>query len=297
MEQNIAISVKELEKSYGKRKVLHGISFHVGANRVVGFLGPNGAGKTTTIKLILGFLNPDVGSVEIMGFKTERNKNIANIGYVPEAPQLYPYLTGRELLALTGRLIGMKTNVLEKEIENICEFFAITDCIENKMSTYSFGDTKKVAYAQAMLGDPDILIFDEPYNGLDPIGINKVREMILELKRKGKTVFLSSHFLSEMEKICDDVIMINQGKIILTGEIHKLKQCFKIVNFAKSNERFKQILENHKIKTEELKASFFSEIRDNELEKIIKLLKEKHEFSDFLNELPSLENIFLNLLQ
>jgi ABC-2 type transport system ATP-binding protein len=292
---NIAISVRGLEKSYGKERVLKGVSFDVESDRVVGFLGPNGAGKTTTIKLILGFLNPDAGSIEIMGEKKRRDKIMVNIGYVSEAPKFYPYLTGRQLLNLTGRLLKMKSEALNREIEKIAEYLNLKEFIDKKISTYSLGNLKKLAFAQAILGDPKILIFDEPYNGLDPIAINKVRKMIIELKEKGKTIFVSSHLLAEMERICDDVIMINKGSIVISGNIDKLKKSYKIFSSLKYTESLQKILENKGIEMGNFNLSYTLRLQDEEFKKLIKLLEENVSM-DF-KTLPSLEDVFLNIVQ
>lgn len=218
------LCVKNLEKSFGKNKVLKEISFDVQNFSVTGFLGPNGAGKTTTIKLILGFLNPDNGLIEIFGDSKKHYENIKKIGYVPEAPQFYPFLKGRELLELTGKLLKIDPKNLNNKIESLTRNFFLNDFLEKKIYSYSFGTLKKLAFVQSLLGDPELLIIDEPYNGLDPIAINVVREMIIEFRKKGKAIFVSSHLLSEMERICDDVILINNGNVIISGNLRKIKE-------------------------------------------------------------------------
>ncbi|MCM8803470.1 MAG: ABC transporter ATP-binding protein [Candidatus Omnitrophica bacterium] len=293
MQSNI-ISIRNLVKSFNKFKVLKGISFDVRYNSITGFLGPNGAGKTTTIRLILGFLNPDEGLIEIFGENKRHNIIMMKIGYVSEAPQFYPYLTGRQVMELTGRLLKIELNNLNKDIEYLSKFFSLSNYIEKKILSYSFGTIKKLAFAQSMLGDPELFIFDEPYNGLDPIAINRVREMILELKGKGKTIFISSHLLSEMEKVCDDVVLINNGTIILCGNIIKLKEEWRIISAIKTHAELKKILwEKRGVEIEE-GIPWISVINNSNL---IELMNEEPFKSAIsVKETPSLEDIFLNVV-
>lgn len=230
---NEVIIVRDLEKSFNKSKILKKISFNVKEGSITGFLGPNGAGKTTTIKLILGFLNPDNGLIEIFGKSGKRDEIMKKIGYVSETPNFYPYLKGREILELTGKLLKMDSDYLEKEIGNLSKFFQFEKFLLKKISTYSFGTMKKLAFIQSILGGPELLIIDEPYIGLDPVAINRVREIILEFKREGKTIFLSSHLLSEMERICDDIVLINNGEIVYEGELLKLKEMNRAISKGK----------------------------------------------------------------
>lgn len=288
------IRVRDLVKSFNKYKVLKGVSFDVKYNRIVGFLGPNGAGKTTTIKLVLGFLNPDEGLIEIFGENKKQDNIMKKIGYVSEAPQFYPYLTGRQLLELTGRLLKMKPEVLKKDVENLSKFFSLDNVLERKILSYSFGNLKKLAFAQSMLGDPELFIFDEPYNGLDPIAINRVREMIVELKRKGKTILVSSHLLSEMERICDDVILINNGNIILSENITKLKEGWRIISVIRSNTKLSRILwEKKGIRIEE-GFPWIPEVNSHLMELIN---EEPFRSAISEKEIPTLEDIFLNVLR
>lgn len=291
MQSNI-ISIRNLVKSFNKFKVLKGISFHVRCGSVTGFLGPNGAGKTTTIKLILGFLNPDEGLIEIFG-ESKRKNVMTKIGYVSEAPQFFPYLTGRQVLELTGRLLKIKSNNLNKDIEYLSKFFSLNNYMERKTLSYSFGTIKKLAFVQSMLGAPELFIFDEPYNGLDPIAINRVREMIFELKRNGKTIFVSSHLLSEMEKICDDIVLINNGNIVLCGNIIKLKEEWRAIFAINSDTEMRKIL-REKGGIEVNEGTKLIGINNNLIE-----LMNKEPFKSFLSikELPSLEDIFLNLIE
>jgi ABC-2 type transport system ATP-binding protein len=222
------LDVKNLVKDYTtgflrkKVRVLKGVSFSVNRGEIFGFVGPNGAGKTTTFKTILGFVPPTGGSVEIMGKPLGDVDVKKHIGYLPENPYFYDYLTGEELLHYMGELYGLNGGGLSKRVNELLEKVNMSHAKRVQLRKYSKGMLQRVGVAQALINDPEFLILDEPMSGLDPMGQREIRELILEQKKKGKTILLSSHILSDVEALCDRVGVIIGGRVVKMGELGKL---------------------------------------------------------------------------
>lgn len=222
------LNVENLVKDYTtgflrKRvRVLKGVSFSVNKGEIFGFVGPNGAGKTTTFKTILGFVSPTGGSVEIMGKPLGDVDVKKHIGYLPENPYFYDYLTGEELLHYMGELHGLNGSGLSKRVDELLEKVNMSHAKRVQLRKYSKGMLQRVGVAQALINDPEFLILDEPMSGLDPMGQREIRELILEQKKKGKTILLSSHILSDVEALCDRVGVIIGGRVVKMGELGKL---------------------------------------------------------------------------
>ncbi len=220
------IRVENLQKTYRtgfllrQKKALSGISFHVPKGVIYGFIGPNGAGKSTTIKLLTGLLRKDSGTVLIAGRDPSDVESRRHLGYSPEQPYFYDYLTGRELMRFYGRLCGLSGRLLDERVGWALSLLnADKDWINRRLRTYSKGMMQRVGIAQAILSKPELLILDEPMSGLDPVGRKDVREAILALNREGVTVFYSSHLLSDVETISHRVAMIVGGKIVREGTV------------------------------------------------------------------------------
>lgn len=220
------IQVENLQKTYRSgflmrpKKALSGVSFSVPAGVVYGFIGPNGAGKSTTIKLLTGLLRRDSGKILVAGRDPLDVESRRHLGYSPEQPYFYDYLTGRELMRFYGRLSGLSGRLLEERIDWALSLLnADKDWISRRLRTYSKGMMQRVGIAQAILSKPELLILDEPMSGLDPVGRKDVREAILSLNREGVTVFYSSHLLSDVETISHRVAMIVGGKIVREGTV------------------------------------------------------------------------------
>lgn len=212
---DFVLRVGGLSKRYGRVRALRGADFSLRRGAVTAFLGENGAGKTTAIKLILGFLRPDSGRVELAARRT---------GYVPERPAFFPWLKGKEIIALTAGLSGINPQERSRMTERVAELIAFDiDLLERRVPAYSLGNQKKFCYLQSFLIDPELLIVDEPFSSLDPPSIRKVRDLFLQMKKDGKTVFLSSHLISEMEKIADEFIIIRKGHIVIQGDLDHLR--------------------------------------------------------------------------
>jgi len=194
------------------------LSLKVSSGSIVAFVGPNGAGKTTTIHTLLGFLKPDAGSVRLFG-QPAGTDQLHRIGYQPEIFHTYPFYKAREVLRYYGRLSGMASQDLDQKIPGLLDRMGLADAANRRAVTFSKGMNQRLGLAQALLHDPDLLILDEPTSGLDPEGRRLVLEIIGEEKAKGRTVFLSSHILSDVERTCDEVVMIRQGEIVFTEQL------------------------------------------------------------------------------
>ncbi len=205
-----------------KTRVLKDVSFDVHKGEVFGFVGPNGAGKTTTFKSILGFVTPTEGKIELMGKEHSSSEVKSRIGYLPENPYFYDYLTGEELLFYMGELHGLKRKHLREKVDELLLKVRMEHAKKVQMRKYSKGMMQRIGIAQALINDPEFIILDEPMSGLDPIGRREIKDLILEEKRSGKTILLSSHMLSDVEALCDRVGIIMGGAVIKTGKIGDL---------------------------------------------------------------------------
>lgn len=237
------ISVSNLQKSFGRRKILHDISFDIHPGEIVGFVGPNGAGKTTTIKCIVGLQKPNSGTVKINGFdiKKDFKKAIEHVGAIVEGPDLYSSLTGRKNLKM---IMNNYKHVDKSRLEEVIKVSGLGKRIDTKVSTYSLGMKQRLGIAAALINKPDILILDEPTNGLDPQGIKELRDFIREIAKTGCSVLISSHNLLELESFITHVCMIKNGKIIFNGELSELKNksdeyTFEVSDVDKCVELFK----------------------------------------------------------
>lgn len=218
----VTLAVKGLKKSINNKEIIRGLDFELKKGEVFGFLGPNGSGKTTTVRMIVGLIKPTHGTIEICGFDVQKNftKAMEQIGCIVENPELYPYLTGSENLKLFS---GMMKAVTKERIDEVVKLVGLSERMDDKVHTYSLGMRQRLGIAQALLGNPKILILDEPTNGLDPSGIREMREFIKYLaKNEGLSVFVSSHLLSEIQLMCDRVAIISKGKILQIGEVSTL---------------------------------------------------------------------------
>lgn len=216
--------IKDYKTGFLKKNnlVLKGVSFEVDEGEIFGFVGPNGAGKTTTFKSILGLVTVTDGSIKIMDKSAQDLKVKQNIGYLPENPYFYDYLTGEELLCYMGDLHGLDKSIQRQRIEELLEKVEMSHAGNVQLRKYSKGMLQRIGIAQALINDPEFIILDEPMSGLDPLGRREVKDIILEEKRKGKTILLSSHMLADVESLCDRVGIIMDGVVIKIGKISEL---------------------------------------------------------------------------
>ena len=219
------IKLENITKWYSKGfipkkvEILKGVTLTVNKGDVFGYLGPNGAGKTTTIKILLNLLKSDKGSAQINGIDVTNPKSRQSVGYLPEQPCYYDYLTGKEFLDYCGSLFRIQKQSLQKKIDELLEKVGLENARNTHLRKYSRGMLQRIGIAQALINDPEVLILDEPLSGLDPHGRKDVLDIIIEQKNKGNTIFFSSHILADAESLCDKIGIINEGVLIAEGDI------------------------------------------------------------------------------
>ncbi len=215
---------KTFRKPFSRRKVeaVRGVSFEVEGGEVFGFLGPNGAGKTTCIKMLTGLIFPTSGSARVFGEEVPSPHAMKRVGFLPENPYVYPYLTSREFVELCGRLSGMSGHTLTKRTEAVLGRVGMSEAIDRPVRALSKGMGQRVGLAAALVHDPDLLILDEPMSGLDPVGRKDVRDLILEERQRKKTVFFSTHILNDVETLCDRVCILRKGLVVVSGKLSEL---------------------------------------------------------------------------
>jgi len=218
------ITLDNVTKILAGRQILKNISFVVEQGDIFGYLGPNGAGKTTTIRIILGLFPPTSGKTFILGKNVGCDDAREKVGFVLEADGLYDNMTAYENLGYYCQIYGMPSALKSKRIDEMLELVELSDRAGDKVSSYSKGMRQKLALARSMVHEPDLLIFDEPTAGVDPTGQMEVRQILLNLAQRGKTIFLSSHNLDEVQRICNRIALIDQGEIKLYGELEKLRR-------------------------------------------------------------------------
>jgi len=222
------VRVRDLEKTFRigffrKRiEAVRGVDFEVRKGEVFGLLGPNGAGKTTTLKMLLGLIFPTAGDARLFGGRPGDRSVMARLGYLPENPYVYSYLKPLEFLDLCGRLNGLAASQRRKRSLEMVERVGLGHATDRPIGKFSKGMTQRIGLAQALLHDPELLILDEPMSGLDPIGRKQVRELLVEERARGKTLIFTSHILSDVERICDRVVILRNGKVTHRGALKDL---------------------------------------------------------------------------
>lgn len=202
--------------------VLRGLSFSVGQGEIFGFLGPNGAGKTTTLKILIGLIRQTSGHAELFGLPAGNVDVHRRIGFLPESPYFYDYLTAEEFLQFYGRLAGLEGADLSQRVTSMLELLGLLEARNRQLRKFSKGMLQRVGLAQALIHDPELVILDEPMSGLDPLGRKEVRDVILHLRERGKTVFFSTHIIPDVEMICDRVAVIVKGEVVAAGRVDEL---------------------------------------------------------------------------
>lgn len=228
------LECQNLYKSFGKKQILKDVSFEIDEGDILAFIGPNGSGKTTTIKLILGLQSIDKGKVTINGFDVKKDfvKSIEKVGAIVESPDTYMYLTGWQNLKLTANLYK---DVSDEKIKEIVKLVDLEGRINDKVSKYSLGMRQRLGIARALINEPNVLILDEPTNGLDPEGIKDLRNLLKKLAKEGLGIVISSHNLAELESFCNKVLIIDNGTIIETSEVKEFKNNGNKYTFNVSN--------------------------------------------------------------
>ncbi len=297
-------SLTKIYSSSGRRKVqaLTELNLNVEKGTIFGLLGPNGAGKTTLVKILLGITYPTSGAAKILNENISNYKIKSKVGYLPENHKYPPYLNGGEVLEFFGKLSGMEGNQLKKKTDELLELVQLSKWKKTKIKAYCKGMMQRLGLAQAILNDPELIFLDEPTDGVDPIGRKEIRDILIELKNKSKTIFLNSHLLSEVELITDRVGILNKGKLLREGTVKELtekKEEYKIsVESILSDQFFKEELNgNNFINIDQ--NTFSVKVSDvDELNKLIDKLRGKQilikEIQPYKN---TLEEMFISLIK
>jgi ABC-2 type transport system ATP-binding protein len=256
---------------WGRDKVyaVDDLNLQVYYNEVFGLLGPNGSGKTTTLKLLLGLLYPTKGKAVLLGGNGADPKISARIGFLPEESYLYRYLNARETLDFYGRLFGLPPKVRKLRIEALLDMVGLKAVANRPVGTFSKGMARRIGLAQALINDPELLILDEPTTGLDPIGTRQIKDLVLELAKRGKTILLCSHLLADVEDVCDRISILYGGKIQAEGQVREL------------------LLQSNKMQITT------DTISDNAIEKIKQLIKDEHADCEVISPMEKLETFFI----
>ncbi len=233
-----AVEVVDLTKRYGSRLAVDAISLGVRPGEVYGFLGPNGAGKTTTLRMLLGLIRPTAGHARVLGSRPGSSAALARIGSLVEGPAFYPYLSGRANLSVLARYTGMGRAQVYRALAAV----DLSDRGDDRFSTYSLGMKQRLGVAAALLKDPELVILDEPTNGLDPAGMRDMRALVRALSEQGRTVVLSSHLMGEVQQICDRVAVISRGRILAESTVDDLRGAGELVVTAAPSDRARDVL-------------------------------------------------------
>lgn len=292
---NIVLKCENLNKSFGKKKILTDVSFEISEGDILGFIGPNGSGKTTTIKLILGLNSINSGKVTINSFDIQKDfeRAIQKVGAIVENPDMYMYLSGYENLKLIAKLYK---GISKERIDEVVKLVKLEGRIKDKVSKYSLGMRQRLGIAQALLNHPNLLVLDEPTNGLDPEGIKELRDLLKRLaKKENIAVLISSHNLAELENFCNKVCIIQNGKVIETSEVKKLKKeivessyIFEVEDTSNIN----SIIKNANIIDD---SHFIVNIQREEIPEVVaNLVSKKIPIYEVKENIVSLEEAFLN---
>lgn len=234
-----AIVLDGINKNFNSFKAVDSLSAVVPAGSVYGFLGPNGAGKTTTIRMIMNIITPDSGNISIFGKNSVKNLR-STIGYMPEERGLYKKMSVTELLSYFASIKGMKPQQIKQKIPYWLEKVALAEHANKKVEQLSRGMHQKLQFLVTVINDPDLIIFDEPFSGLDPVNLQLLKDIIVDLSKNGKTIIFSTHIMHEAESICDNILLINKGKIVLDGPLYQIKNSYcdgtVIANFEGSDD-------------------------------------------------------------
>lgn len=290
------IEVKGISKSFGDTKAVQNVSFKVTKGRIFGLLGPNGAGKTTAIRMINHILIPDEGSITINGHEASPETQ-SMIGYMPEERGLYKKMKVGEQLLYLAQLKGLTKSEAKKAVRHWLERFEAIDWIDKKVGELSKGMSQKIQFIATIAHDPDIYIFDEPFSGLDPINSETLKEVVLELRDKGKTILFSTHRMEQVEQMCDEICLFNKGRAVLNGNLREIKQSFgkNTINLEfEGNASFLNSLGNVRINN---RSNNFAEIRvldGQNMQDILKTAITHAEIYRFERVEPSLQEIFIS---
>lgn len=290
------LTIENLSKRYGRVQALKNVSFSIQKGHVYGILGPNGSGKSTTLGIVLNVVNETAGSYKWFDGKMQTHEALKKVGAIIERPNFYPYMTAEENLKLVCKIKSINYSKIEEKLNLV----GLTERKDSKFSTFSLGMKQRLAIASALLNDPEILILDEPTNGLDPQGIHQIRDIIKEIAAQGTTILLASHLLDEVEKVCSHVVVLRKGEILYSGSVDAMSANEGFFEISSNdNLVLKSILNNHpaveQIKDEDGKLLVYlkSDLSASELNQF--LFSKNVILSHLVKRKNSLEAQFLEL--
>jgi ABC-2 type transport system ATP-binding protein len=292
-----AVTLENVCKSFGRVHAVDNLSVEVPAGSVYGFLGPNGAGKTTTLRMIMNIIRPDSGRIEILGDgQIEQVKN--RIGYMPEERGLYRKMTARKVLAYFGAIKGLNEREIIHRVPHWLESIGLADWADKKVEELSRGMHQKLQFAVTVINDPDLVILDEPFSGLDPLNQELLKTIILEMRNQGKTVIFSKHVMHEAEKLCDFILLINKGKSILDGRLDEIRSRQSAHTVSIELEGDTSFVENlpmvSAVKSEGKRLDVT--LTDPDTQQFLQALMQQAKVRAFEVKKPSLHEIFVNLV-
>lgn len=300
-----ALNIEDLHKTFSlgfipkKKKILKGISLSVNQGEIFGYLGPNGSGKTTTIKCILGLIFPDQGKIELFGHPYLSLHAKARTGFLPENPYFYDHLKASEFLDFYSQLFSMKKKEREDKIKYLLHMVGLEQSTDLQLRKFSRGMLQRVGLAQALLNDPSLVLLDEPLGGLDPLGRKEIRDVIVKLKEEGKTVFLSSHILQDIEMICDRVAILVNGEIVNQGTLKDLiseKILFTEIELSGVEE--KELKNLGESLTEKAGRILLRVFEEENVEKVLELVQSrKGKVHSLIPRAETLEDLFVGMVK
>ncbi|MEO8724552.1 MAG: ATP-binding cassette domain-containing protein [Acidobacteriaceae bacterium] len=292
------VQIKEVVKAYDKKVAVDRLSLSIRQGSIYGLLGPNGAGKTSTIRMMIGITLPDSGEIRMFG-EPFRRAHLKRIGYLPEQPGLYKKMKVLEQLVFMGELRGMSASSARTHAVQWCERLDIAGSLDSKYEELSKGMQQKIQFICTLLHDPEFLIMDEPFSGLDPVNTKLIKDILLDLKRQGRTILFSSHRMDHVEKLCDDICLINNGKAVLQGNLREIKQ-----GYGKSSVQVEYQGGGDVFKNNELVKSYdnyenYVEIRMAEgadAQALLRMISDRSRINKFEIVEPSLDEIFREIV-
>jgi ABC-2 type transport system ATP-binding protein len=289
------IELDKARKSYDHFVAVDDLSFSIDEGAVFGLLGPNGAGKTSTIRMMIGITVPDSGTISMFGKPFER-KSLQKVGYLPEERGLYKKMKVLDQLVFLGELHGLGSAAARKEAVAWCERLEISGWLQKKVEELSKGMQQKIQFAATLLHDPDFIIMDEPFAGLDPVNAVLLKDVLLDLKKKGKTILFSTHRMDEVEKLCDGICLLNKGKPVLQGDLKQIKAKFGKNNVQIEYEGDGNFLEKNPLVSAYNNYGNYVEVRmapGADPQKLLHMVTEHSRVNRFELMEPSLEEIFI----
>lgn len=301
------LKVVNLTKRYGTLEVLKGISFEVKKGSIYGFLGPNGAGKSTTMNILSGLIDFNGGEIYLdkQNFKKNKRKLLKRVGYLPQSPVFYGYMTAEEYLTFIGELGGMESEKIKNRIIELLDVVKLSESSKRRISTYSGGMKQRLGLVAALFNSPELVFLDEPTSALDPEGRMEVLEFIKGLKKSGTTVFFSTHILNDIERVCDEVSILNGGKILVSDNLENLKmkyiQPIYDIEFENNlcdlESRFKSVPWIQKTVTKGNRAAIYVNDMNRAKKELLGLIaKESNPVISFNHRKSNLEDIFIRLV-